>query len=379
MAYVSYTGLNNPNEVLEKMADFIVSKGYTIAKSLGDDLNIYDKSNSDGKKFCFVNRTNEYYIVLRSANGTNIFGTMVDSVMSTTTPDKNDNYYGIGMTVGEGYSDSARWYNQYNSPVKHNDVDIQAVFIPVPNDGRTYTLYCNEVTKPTYSITFSVMPDTSIYRPCVHLVYADIDKYETWTGGAFFSGSSTRYQIEKAHTLLSDTYSSDDDSLEHGVPILTSSKQSNSFLRINIDDAPTSIRGNILWASSGTDNITGKPMALALRTSTDTNGQIPNYYYLQSQSRLDWGKDVNILNCITLNMPIFVAVQVDPDILQNYAAVGVIPGISFISMLNMQTSYVYELNTPESNDFCQVFSLTKRRGSFGFDGISIIQEAAESE
>ena len=39
---------------------------------------------------------------------------------------------------------------------------------------------------------------------------------------------------------------------------------------------------------------------------------------------------VNV-NAITINMPIFLAVIVDPDVLDNYAAVGHLTGIYFIS------------------------------------------------
>ena len=36
MAYVKYTGLNNPNEVLEKMAEYVTSRGYTIVEKIKD-------------------------------------------------------------------------------------------------------------------------------------------------------------------------------------------------------------------------------------------------------------------------------------------------------------------------------------------------------
>ena len=61
MAYVKYTGLNNPNEVLEKMAEYVTSRGYTIVEKIKDDLNIYDMSSIDGKKFVFMDRTDTYF------------------------------------------------------------------------------------------------------------------------------------------------------------------------------------------------------------------------------------------------------------------------------------------------------------------------------
>ena len=161
-------------------------------------------------------------------------------------------------------------------------------------------------------------------------------------------------------------------------PILSSGKESNTFLRIDIDNATSDSRGNIYWASSGEDNITGKKLSLPIRTGNGTipygNGEIPHFYYLQSHSRLDSGRNVNTLNCITLNLPIFMAVCVDPDYLQNYAAVGEVRGVYFISMFNLQTSSVYTINRPDSTESCQGFSVGRRRGNYGFDGISILQQ-----
>ena len=44
-----------------------------------------------------------------------------------------------------------------------------------------------------------------------------------------------------------------------------------------------------------------------------------------------------------------------------------------MSMYNIQTSSAYEVNHIDSNDTCQAFSVGKRRGVYGFDGISIKQ------
>ena len=87
MAYVKYTGLNNPNEVLEKMAEYVTSRGYTIVEKIKDDLNIYDMSSIDGKKFVFMDRTDTYFIHLRTCNGINIFGNNDDATMDVTKPD----------------------------------------------------------------------------------------------------------------------------------------------------------------------------------------------------------------------------------------------------------------------------------------------------
>ena len=131
MSYIVYEGLSTPNEVLSKMADYIERSGYTIVSPLADDANIYDRSAVDGKKIVFQDKTNEYFVSLRSANGTNIFGTNDDAQMDVTSADKDTHYYGIGMTVSEGYSKAQRWYNQYNAPIQYRGKDVQGVFMPV--------------------------------------------------------------------------------------------------------------------------------------------------------------------------------------------------------------------------------------------------------
>ena len=796
MSYVAYEGLSTPNEVLEKMSDYITRKGYTIVQDLTDDSNIYDRSSNDGKKIVFQDRTNEYFVSLRSANGTNIFGTNDDAQMDSLSADKDIHYYGIGMTVSEGYSKAQRWYNQYNAPLQYRGKDVQGVFMPVtqgtattvqtrptkvdyptpvdkpvkedypeapkradyptrptePTDptvvrsdknaslgrkiapritnihgtdpfslqydkdkyggrgvpladllydsshqynkdivvlfdnnsmriitsgteatiengnafknkgiyvngdgnykdiievfgveistlteqtfmdkwnsmseqwkeqfsvgsnfnfpfcfiegknkadinaslvtatvgsykegfnngivgiampksvfeklknfsktisdyntalkqyqsdlatynkqvaaidaqyqadlqkyqqecdkidadynnkasdynkylqkvavyqayltaednyitylknknatGITYNLYCNEITKPTDTLIFSLVKQgqkvvekvaeppvrptppvkpvkaqypnkptrpynqtsadwvqykadckkidddyntamtqyntdmtkyqqdmttydtafdayisnlengvgitykddtTSQLFQTTHLIFGNLDKYDTWTGGAYFSGSATRYMMKTAYKVYED----EDESDSAILPVLSSGQYSNTFLRIDIDEAPSDKRGNIYWASSGADNITGKKLSLPIRVKGQSqNGKIPHYLYLQSQGRLDWGRDINTLNCITINMPIYFSVCVDPDAMNLYAPAGAANGIYFISTLNMQTSHIYEIQYPESNILCEIFPMGKRRGYYGFDGISIYQEEEETK
>lgn len=404
MAYVRYNNLNNPNEVLEKMFEYVKSRGYTIIDGIKDDLNIYDRATTDGKKFVFMDRTDTYYVSLRSANGMQIFGSddaTMDSIAITSGAECDPAYYGIGMTVSEGYSKTQRWYNQYLAPNTFRDTFINGVWIPVNDRSSStasytkYTLWCNNITAPTDTIIFSVETnntngDSIIGHDfkVVHLVFGNLNKYDDWNGGAFFSGSSTPSLMKdaaKLFELLPPGTSSSDLFEEHfkthdeGIlPVLSSSSVSNTFLRIDIDDAPKESRGLIRWACSGTDNVTGKPMSLPVRVNGGGNGQIPHYSFLQSSSSTDWGRNINTLNCMTLNMPLYMAVRVDPDALDNYAGVGQVSGIYYVCSLNMQTGGTYEMSYPRSNDLCQIFPHGCRRGRYGFDAISIRQKEDDS-
>ena len=59
--------------------------------------------------------------------------------------------------------------------------------------------------------------------------------------------------------------------------------------------------------------------------------------------------------------------------MDNYAGVGQVSGVYYVCLLNMQTCGTYEMSYPKSNDLCQVFSYSMRRGIYVFDGISIRQ------
>ena len=320
MAYVAYSNIMTPNEALMKIAEYITARGYTIVQSVVDDLNIYDMSSVDGKKFVFRDRTNTYFISLRSANGLNIFGTNNEEQMDATTPPEvGIGYFGIGMVISEGYSPDTRWYNQYKVPLNkvkatYNDEparQVLGVWIPiVPRDGRltseadankSYTLYCNNIVTPNDTFAFTILGELGdgdgLYgwdRRCVTLVGGNLYKYDNWVGGAFFSGSSVPSLCNQAYKIFSlgeigdsPLYTASDGGI---LPPLSSGATSNTFLRIDIDDAITEDRGEIIWACSGTDNITGKPMSLPIRVNGGGNGEVPHYVPLQSTGGTDWVK-----------------------------------------------------------------------------------------
>ena len=379
MSYRAYSNLSSPNEVLVKIADYVSSLGYTVIKNATDDLNIYDMSSTDGKKLVFKSRDNEYFYILRSANGTNIFGVTDESVMDTTPAEVSPTINGIGVIVSEGYSDVVRWYNQGMIPKNYKGNKALGLFMPVAvNNAQgtplnyTYTLYCNNINYgDADTLVFTVMKEGDSYRPCAHIVLGVLDKFETWTGGAFFSASATSDMVKTSWECFEHKKAKD--LKQSMLPVLSSGDASNTFLRIDIDDAPSDARGNVYWASSGTDNVTGKRLSLPIRVGGGGNGKIPNYWLLQSNGALDWGRNVNTLNCLSVNFPLYMAVSRDPESLSVFATVGKIHGVFFINLLNMQSGCVYKLNHPSNTDVCQVFPQDRRRGKYGYDGISIQQ------
>ena len=392
MAYVAYKGLKTPDEVISKIAEFIKTTDLTIVQDLVDDYDIYTASAVDGKKFAFKishsesnNKTVENVVVLRSANGTNIFGMTDDSQQQLNQSQfkKDIHYEGIGMTVGDAYSATVTWHNQQNTPHVIKSATVLGVFMPITTQVTdiSYTLYCNYLKKEEKTLVFSIVRENTFQRQSAHLIVGNLSKYDIWHGGVYFTGSLNGSINDfdmtiKAYKLFEDTYELPE---AYTLPVFCQGSKGGTYLQIDIDEAPSDFRGNIHWASSFIDkNIgTGKQLAVPVRNS-DSGANIPNYYYMQSKDRLDWGNNNNLLNCITVDLPIYFAVCVDPDVVQDYACCGHCYGLSYISLLNFQTGETYHIDKYNSESLEQVFTMDKRRGWYGFDGFGVDQEIVES-
>lgn len=378
MAYVKYTGLTSPNTVLATIRTYINSLGLTIVSDMVDDLDIFDRNYNDGKRLVFKDTTNTYFINMRSANLYQIFPDMYggNSAYATSTlpSTQSDAFSGIGMIVSEGYSPTNRWFDQYRVPLRYASNTQVGSSIKIASGTETFTLYCNHITAPSETFIFTLYHDAT--KTCQHFVVGILSKLETWTGGVFFSGSYNSYTLSKLGFTIQNMIA--------GItPVLSTSEYgSSTYLRINIDEAPT--RSGIYWASSGKNDIadsaqcyTGKQLAMPIRYSAGINGswspKIVNYSNLQSRSATDAGVNSNTLNCITINLPLFMCVKVDPDTLNNFAAVGTISGVFLVSLKNISSTSMYEISYPTSGNNHQVFSMSRRRGTYGFDGISIPQ------
>ena len=381
MAYEVFD-VDSPNQLLQKMRDYIVNQGYTVVQDITADFDIYNPGQqiNDGNKFVFKDTTGDYFIILRSCNGYPIFGDN-STLDLKTRPEIDNSIGGVGCTIAEGYSRTVRWFAQYNAPVKHgaqNFVLGTALLLPPDDDYKNHIkLYCNRITSPTETLVFNVVKhvDGHPFYKVSTLIIGNLRKYDTWDGGIFMS-SNVDYTLSSGQgEYFKDSHFADYNVAdgEIGVVLGNGNRTPHTFLRIDIDDAPDR---KILWACDIDDNEegTGKHLALPIRRGSDSNPKIPHYGYLQSQGYLDFGSNHNTLNNITINMPIYMAVKVDPDVLGNYAAVGFVSGVYFISSGSTQTTGVYEIDYPESGTMCQVFSLTSRRGKFGFDALSIKQE-----
>ena len=385
MAFVKYTNLTTPNAILEKMAEYATSVGWSILANCVDDLDVISRSLNDGKKLVIQNPTATLFASFRSANGYQIFPKQAKGVDLNTwvsgLPTIDNTISGIGCICSTGYSAINKWYDQDNVPRYKNALglgDQIGTGIHTVN-GSNHTLYCNNVTTPANMLYFTIEVD-GVFQ---HLAVGEVEKLSSWTGGIVFTGSLNSY-----HQFSGDMTST---AIETKLlPVFSTDKVSNTFLYIEMDDAPS--RGNIKWASSGSNIVptssndvvgfgvcyTGKQLALPIRTQLGMGVEgwtpkIPHYGYLQSQNTLDGGRNSNTLNCITVNLPLLCCVIRDPDDLKEFSPVGNIAGCYFVSIYNMASGETYEISYPQSGALHQVFPMTKRRGKYGYDGISIAQ------
>ncbi|MDU2064711.1 MAG: hypothetical protein E6713_07685 [Sporomusaceae bacterium] len=372
MSYMKYTGLVGPNAVLTAIRDFAVAQGWTILENLTQDMSIDGGGQNDGLKLTLQAPGNSDLIIcLRSANGKGIFNTQ----------NNLNNAYGIGMVCPTGYTStpaSGIWNDQ---PTVTRQVSVNAstgqqeiigVGIPV-NPSEACTVFVNLIIDPEPLFVVSVEIEPKTY---VHLGAGLVQKIGNWGGGTIFSGS------RNSQNMFTTKFDADTIDSENSL-IFAMNKQANTFLLAQVDAAPNR-KPAVNWLSAGSDDkttfkymYTGKLLGLPVKqlnfTQETFDPKIPSYHIFQSQKSDDVGRDCNTLNCITVDLPLAVYVQRDPDVLRNYSQVGYIPGFFFISARNVAPGQVYEVSWPQSGNLNQAFPHSRRGGKLGYDGFSVNQ------
>lgn len=363
MAYQKLENIGGPDDVLAKIRDFVVAHGWTVLENLTTDLSIDGSGESDGLRL--VIQHGDIIAHFRSANGKAIFQSQLNT----------DHAYGIGLVCSTEYTaipPSGKWYDQTGATA-HTSGQVIGVGIPVkPNSG--YNLYLNMVDEMEVMLVISLEITTGVFQ---HLAVGTAQKIGSWTGGTLYSGSRNSYYMFTA----SETY--DPTTIEtESNPLFGMSRYASTFLRADIDAAPQRLPA-VLWASAGADlpdikyGYTGKILGLPVKKqdilTENWDPKIPHYAYLQSQTVTDSGRNVNTLNCISVNLPLALYVQRDPDGLRNFSQCGYAPGTYFVSLFNMAPGQVYEISYPQSGQLHQVFPFTRRTGIYGYDGFSVKQ------
>jgi hypothetical protein len=362
MAFTKYTNLVDPNAVLTKIRDFAIANGWTAQINMVQDTDILGGATNDGYKLCL--QYGDAIFHLRSANGKKIFPTQVSGTTGLC--------YGIGIIGATGYNaspSSGFWYDQPGKTM-HTSGEVVGAGIPV-SPSNNLNLYCNVITDPSMMLVFSLEIYAGVFQ---HIAFGVTEKVGNWTGGALLSASkNSNNMFPTAWTTV-------------GIEANTNhlfgfSLKASTFLRLDVDAAPDR---DITWASACGDlntditygytgKILGIPVVDTTLMSRNDFPKIPHYGYLQSQSSDDSGRNINTLNCISVNQPLELHVLRDPDTLYNFSLVGYVPGIFFISTKCLADTNKYEISYPDSGTYYQVFSHIRRGGSLGYDGLSVKQ------
>lgn len=378
MANAKYTITGNMNNVLEKIRDFLVDNGWTILNNCTPDIMPNATGAPDGGEILAV-KMDDCIAVMRSAMGFAIFPNQTNHNTSAASTGA----YGIGLTGCTAYTAnpaSGYWYDQTNPPLNTTKREVIGVgIVSCQGVSGTYELFCNFTTKPAISAIFTIKEvinnqstdkkDVAVYQ---HLAFGLLQKAGNWTGGMFISGSRSSYKMFIATPNVPDNVDVDSNEM------FAMSVNPSFLVQGEVDSAPLMDKP-ILWWSAGPEKgemSTGKILA-----STLTNHEyllsvpkVPHYGYIQSQNPTDYGRNVNTLNCISVNLPIALFVQRDPNLLMNFSFVGYIPNAYAISMRCLAPEKMYEINYPKSGNLHQVFPHVIKYGKRGYDGISILQE-----
>ncbi len=358
MAFTRMT-TTGPTDLLLKLRDYAVNCGWTVLVE-SDDLAIDGSGVIDGKRLVLQSPSRKTYASFRSATGKKIF------------PSQASAGSGLGLTCAAGFTEhpaSGLWYDQ-PGVTKALNQEVIGVGIPV-HPTADQAVYFNHISEPAEMIVISLEVIPGIFQ---HLAVGEAQKIGSWTGGTLYSASRNSYNMVSNFDKASLETKSNH--------LFGLSLQASTFLRCDIDAAPLRVP-EVLWASGGPNSggvdsgYTGKMLALPVMNINCLTAswlpKVPHYGYLQSQNSTDTGRNVNTLNCISVNLPLAIYVQRDPDALMNFSQCGYVPGIYFISIRNVASGQVYKVNYPSSDTEYQALPQTSRGGPMGYDGIAILQ------
>lgn len=97
---------------------------------------------------------------------------------------------------------------------------------------------------------------------------------------------------------------------------------------------------------------------------------LPSYWSLMSSSRTDVGHTVNDLNNISLVIRMYLMVQRDPQVLNDFSCVGYNDVINYVNMKNMSTNAYLNGTYPVKTSYYNCFQTGIRRSDLGFKGYS---------
>lgn len=337
MAYITGTATSTI-DLLDTLQTFLETNGWTTYHA-GPD--------GSGKRLHMVK--GDIRVNLRAAKQEKIWPDMRDSGVER---------YGIGLNCSTGFDNEADWHSQPGAPT---DIMNRVVGVGIPLHGDRI---------PKYVINYLTSPD-AVFLSCemqegqwVHLAFGALRKIGNWPGGTFFSASRNHYYMyAKAGFTDIDT---------ENQRLFSQETYSNTYVRADIDAFDR------MWLSAGErtnaveTGYTGKPIVGALKklSGLGYSASVPNYALLQCASASDDGRTANTLNCLTINLPLYIYALRDPNAMNEYSLIGYIPHAYYANLKYLAPGGIYEIDHIGGDQY-SVFPFSKREGQFGYDGLSV--------
>lgn len=247
---------------------------------------------------------------------------------------------------------------------------------------------------------------TASYKVTGNLMFGGITKYLDFSGGFFCASTDASYYWKK---WIKDITKLDEgvfsESLVSTFFSLASIEENTFFcvMRADVDNKPirfnnasvikfwakrrqwteeeVPIQGAFveelfitsIWASTEINSM----YADLVCSITDGTIAVPRYEPLLSHEALERGHTNNTLNNISMIMPLWFMVQRDPEVLNNFSAIGKNDVINFVNMYNMGTNKIENGTYPIKECIYDCFNIGARRslkGIKGYGGIAFKQE-----
>lgn len=192
---------SSQHDLLDKLRTFLIAKGWTIDWWADDITYYYSRIITTGEVGKRLHaHIGGLYVNFRSAVRAIIYEDYTTGSETNTGYEcyiANARYYsevtGIGFNVSTGFNSSNRWDKQPGGPVTSAGKSYGGVLSYIGGAVPSYRFfYSDDATNPMLLVSVEKAPGVFVHALCCML-----EKFGTYTGGAFFCGSGDYMYVPK--------------------------------------------------------------------------------------------------------------------------------------------------------------------------------------
>lgn len=314
----------------------------------------------------------------------------------------NSTDYGIGITCSTSYNNTIDWYKQDGCPhFANTNSGYDYYFSVIPIGTSTYTLYCNSNTT---NIEISLIDNSNILRKTFNISFGIMNNISNSGLNLYMLGTITKYGsilTQKSDSYLGCMLRT---AIDNGMysSIAENGWVYNTEVYCNINNIDTWSAGYqynvgaIVYHSGSvykckvqntgiiiTNTSYWELVPCGVYTSISYKSGIPTYRPLlptldSSIKQMNRGMSVNTLNGISLVLPIYFFVLRDPQVLDNYSAIGFTNYVNYVNLYNISSGTKLDSYNDGITSSYKCFSIGYRRSNRkdipSYLGIAIKQE-----